>query len=206
MLELFFTRNTCALASHIVLEDIGAEFKLHRIRFEAKEQSSPAYLAVNPKGRVPALVTPQGVLTETPAILVYLAQSAPAAQLAPLDKPFEFAQIQAFNSYLCSSLHVAHAHRMRGHRWVDEPEAIAAMQRKVPQSVGAGFAYLEKDVFVGPFVMGEQYTIADPYLFTLSQWMAGDGVDAAQYPKISAHHQMMAQRGSVQRALAAEAD
>jgi glutathione S-transferase len=95
-------------------------------------------------GRVPALVTPRGVLTETPAILAYVAQVYPTAQLAPLDDPFAFGQLQAFNSYICSTLHVAHAHRMRGTRWADEPEAIAAMQRKVPDSVGACYAYIEE--------------------------------------------------------------
>jgi glutathione S-transferase len=79
--------------------------------------------------------TPRGILTETPAPLAYIAQSLPEARLAPLDEPFAFAQLQAFNSYLCSTLHVAHAHRRRGHRWPDEPASFADMQRKVPRSV-----------------------------------------------------------------------
>jgi glutathione S-transferase len=73
---------------------------------------------------VPALVTDDGILTETPAILAYLAQRFPQAKLAPLDDPFAFAMVQAFNSYLCSTVHVAHAHRMRGTRWADDPAAI----------------------------------------------------------------------------------
>ncbi|WP_163364217.1 glutathione S-transferase family protein, partial [Klebsiella aerogenes] len=76
----------------------------------------PEYLAVNAKARVPSLVTPRGVLTESPAILAYIAQSYPAAKLAPLDDPFAFAEAQAFNSYICSTLHINHAHRMRGTR------------------------------------------------------------------------------------------
>ncbi|MGI9383326.1 MAG: glutathione S-transferase family protein [Methyloligellaceae bacterium] len=201
MLELYFTPDTCALASHIALEDAGAEYHLRRIDFDKAEQRSPDYLAVNPKGRVPALVTERGVLTETPAMLAYVAQSYPAAGLAPLDDPFAFAQVQAFNSYLCSTLHVAHAHRMRGHRWANEQEAIAAMQRKVPQSVGACYAYIEEQAFIGPFVMGETYTTADPYLFTIAQWMEGDGVDPDQFPKVAEHREMMRLRPSVQAAL-----
>lgn len=204
MLVFYYAPGTCALASHIALEDAGAEYRLRRIDFDKKEQRSPDYLAVNPKGRVPALVTTRGVLTETPAILAYVAQSCPAAQLAPLDDPFAFGQLQAFNSYICSTLHVAHAHRMRGYRWADEPEAIAAMQRKVPDSVSACYAYVEEQAFVGPFVRGENYTIADPYLFTVAQWMEADGVDPAQFPKIAAHREMMRQRMSVQTALRAE--
>ena len=156
MLTLYFTPDTCALATHIALEDAGAEFALKKIDFAKAEQRSPAYLAVNPKGRVPALVTPQGVLTETPAMLVYVAQLFPKAGLAPIDDPFAFAQVQSINSYLCSSLHVAHAHRMRGHRWVDADDAaaIAAMQRKVPQSVGDCWALVEEHLFKGPWADG----------------------------------------------------
>jgi len=204
MLDFYYAPDTCALASHIALEDADADFRLHRIDFGKGEQQSPDYLAVNPKGRVPALVTERGILTETPAMLAYVAQSYPAAGLAPLDDPFAFAQLQAFNSYLCSTLHVAHAHRMRGHRWVDEPEAIAAMQRKVPEAVGACWAYIEEQAFAGPFVMGAHYTVADPYLFTLAQWMEGDGVDPSHFPKLSAHRDMMGRRPTVQKALRAE--
>ena len=204
MLVLYYAPDTCALASHIALEDAGAEYCLRRIDFDKEEQRGPDYLAINPKGRVPALVATRGVLTETPAMLAYVAQVHPAARLAPLDDPFAFGQIQAFNSYVCSTLHVAHAHRMRGYRWVDEPEAIAAMQRKVPDSVSACYAYIEEQAFVGPFVRGENYTIADPYLFTVAQWMEADGVDPAQFPKVAAHREMMRQRKSVQTALHAE--
>ena len=205
MLELYYAPETCALATHIALADAGADYRLHRIDFGKEEQRSAAYLAVNPKGRVPALVTARGILTETPAMLAFVAQSHPEAGLAPLDDPFAFAQLQAFNSYLCATLHVAHAHRMRGHRWADEPEAIAAMQRKVPESVGACWAYVEEEALAGPFVLGETYSIADPYLFTLAQWMEGDGVDPGRFPKVAAHRAMMRERPTVQAALGAEA-
>jgi glutathione S-transferase len=132
MIKLFYASDTCSLASHIALEDAGADYSTARISFANDEQRKPEYLAINPKGRAPALVTDKGVLTETPAILAFIAQSFPQARLAPLDDPFGFAEVQAFNSYLCSTLHVAHAHRMRGNRWADDPAAIAAMQRKVP--------------------------------------------------------------------------
>src|SRR5215469_887908 len=111
MIKFFYAVNTCALASHIALEEAGAAYATVRISFAANEQRSPEYLAVNPKGRVPAMVTERGILTETPAMLAFIAQSFPEARLAPLDDPFAFAEAQAFNSYLCSTLHVAHAHR-----------------------------------------------------------------------------------------------
>ncbi|WP_374304200.1 glutathione S-transferase family protein [Ferrovibrio sp.] len=204
MLTLYYAPNTCALASHIALIEADATYELRRIDFAAAQQRSPDYLALNPKGRVPALVTPQGVLTETPALLAFIAQSFPAAGLAPLDDAFAFARVQEFNSYLCATLHVAHAHRMRGYRWADDEAAIAAMQRKVPQSVGEGFALIENDMFAGPWVMGDSYTICDPYLFTLAQWMEADGVDPARFPKLLDHRNRMKARPSVSRAIAEE--
>src|SRR4051812_4516722 len=121
MLKLYYTPDTCALASHIALNDAGADYTTARISFAAEEQRKPEYLAVNPKGRVPALVTDKGILTEPPAILAFIAQSYPPARLAPLEDPFRFAQVQAFNNSLCATLHVAHSHRMRGARWADDP-------------------------------------------------------------------------------------
>jgi len=164
----------------------------------------PPYLAVNPKGRVPALVTDRGTLTETPAILGFVAQSFPKSLLAPLEDPFAFAQVQAFNSYLCSTVHVAHAHRMRGYRWADDPAAIKEMQRKVPQTVGECFALIEENMFAGPWVMGNAYTTCDPYLFTLAQWLDGDGVDIARFRKVADHSRRMSERPAVTRAIAEE--
>jgi glutathione S-transferase len=204
MWTLYYAPNTGALAPHIALEEAGAKYETVRLNFKTEDQRKPEYRAVNPKARVPSLKTDRGVLTEVPAILAFIAQEFPEAKLAPLDDPFAFAEAQAFNSYLCSSVHVAHAHRMRGARWADEPEALAAMQRKVPQSVGEGFELIEQHFFKGPWVMGERYSICDPYLYTLTQWLEADGVDRQRFPKVDDHFRRMAERPAVKRALAAE--
>jgi glutathione S-transferase len=204
MIKLYYAPHTCSLASHIALEDAGAVYSTVRISFAAEEQRKPEYLAINPRGRAPALVTQKGVLTETPAILAFIAQSLPQARLAPLDDPFLFAQVQAFNSYLCSTLHVAHAHRMRGNRWADDASAIAAMQRKVPESVGACYDLIEGKMLGKPWVMGETCTIFDPYLFTMAQWLEQDGVDPARFPGVLDHRRRMSERPQVQKAIAAE--
>jgi glutathione S-transferase len=204
MMKLYYAAHTCALASHIALEDAGAEYSTVRISFAAEEQRKPEYLAINPKRRVPSLVTMRGILTETPAMLAFIAQSFPKARLAPLDDPFAFAEVQAFNSYLCATLHVAHAHRMRGTRWADDPAAIAAMQRKVPDSVGACYELIENKMLRGPWVMGETYTICDPYLFTVAQWLEGDGIDPSRFPKVRNHRERMSERAAVRKAIAEE--
>src|SRR6266702_6112621 len=115
MIKLYYAPDTCALASHIALEDAGAEYASVRIDFAREEQRSQNYLKINPKGRVPALVTDRGILTETPSMLAFIAQSFPGAKLAPLDDAYAFAQVQSINSYLCSTVHVAHAHKGRGY-------------------------------------------------------------------------------------------
>jgi glutathione S-transferase len=203
MLKFYYAPGTCALASHIALEEAGADYKAERIDFKNNQQNSPGYLAINPKGRVPSLATDQGILTETPAILAFIAQSHPHAKLAPLDT-FAFAQVQAFNSYLCSTVHIAHAHKLRGYRWASEESSFADMKRKVSENVGACFALIERDMIKGPWVMGEQYTICDPYFFTLGLWIEGDGVELKTVPKVMAHRQRMSERPAVLRALAEE--
>jgi glutathione S-transferase len=204
MLKLYYAPGTCALASHIALEEAGADYATVKVNFAANEQRSPEYLAINPKGRVPSLVTDKGVLTETPAMLAFIAQSFPAAKLAPTEDPFAFAQAQAFNSYLCSTVHVAHAHKMRGHRWADDPAALAEMKRKVPESVSACFDLIEHKMLQGPWVMGEAYTVCDPYLFTLARWLDGDGVDLTRLPRVVEHRHRMSERPAVSKVLAEE--
>lgn len=204
MLKLYYAPGTCALATHIALEEAGAPYEALPVDFGARQQHSPEYLAVNPKGRVPALVTEDGTLTETPALLCFVAQRFPEAALAPLDDPFALARLQEFNSYLCSTVHVAHAHGRRGARWADDPGAIEAMQRKVTSNVAHCFELIERQLLRGPWVIGDRYTISDPYLFTIASWLEGDGVDTAKLPRVMAHRARMLARPAVQKAVAVE--
>jgi len=203
-MKLYYAPGSCARASHIALRESGAEFELALVDFTRAEQRSDAYRAINPKGRVPALETDRGLLTETPAILAWIAQAFPDANLAPLDDPFEFARLQSFNAYLCSTVHVAHAHSRRGERWADDPAAIAEMKRKAPEVMDACFRLMETDMVAGPWVMGDAYSVADPYLFTITQWLPAHGLDSARYPTIHNHAQNMLERRAVQAAIAAE--
>ncbi|MBK5567027.1 glutathione S-transferase N-terminal domain-containing protein [Ensifer sp. SSB1] len=202
MLKLFYAPGTCSLASHIALEEAGADYEARRVDFSTAEQTKPDYLAVNPKGRVPALLTDRGVITETPAILTYIAETHPAANLAPRGDAFAFAQLQSFMSYLCSTVHVAHAHARRGARWADDPAAHEAMKAKVAFNMAACFELIEAKMFEGPFVLGETYSVADPYLFTIAGWLESDGVDPARFPKILDHRNRMTARPAVARVLA----
>src|SRR3569833_3450060 len=156
MLKLYTAPGTCALASHIALEEAGAAYTAERLDFKNSQQTTPQYLSINPKGRVPALVTDRGTLTETPAILAFVASSFPKAKLVP-DDPFAFAQAQSFNSYLCSTVHINHAHKMRGYRWAGDETSFADMKRKVPETMAASFALIEHNKQKNPKKKGEQF-------------------------------------------------
>ena len=201
MVSLYYSPNSCALASHILLEEVGANYSVIEINFNKNEQRKSNYLAVNAKGRVPALLTDEGVLTETPAILLYIAQKYPQKKMAPLNNVYQLAKAQEFNSYLCSTAHVAHAHLSRGSRWADDPAAIAAMTAKVPETVGACFSFLESGMSESPWVLGDDYSICDPYLFTVTRWLKRDGVDRKKFPRIDAHYQRMKDRIAVRNVI-----
>lgn len=201
-LTLYLAPGTCAMAVRIALVEAGAPHQIKRLDLAAGEQRTPAYLAINPKGRVPALVTERGVLTETPALLLYVAQRFPDAGLAPLDDPFLLARMQEVHSFLASTVHVSHAHGRRGSRWADDEQAIAAMQQKVASNMRDGFAQIEQHYLAGPWVLGEQFSVADIYLFVVAGWLKSDGVEISEFPKVADHYQRMLSRPAVAKALA----
>jgi glutathione S-transferase len=204
MLTLYYAPGTCALATHLALEYAGLPYEAVRLDFKQQQQRSDEYLRVNPKGRVPALVTERGVLTETPALLQYVAQSAPQARLAPLEDAFLLAQMNEFNSYLCSTVHVAHAHGARGYRWSDDPQAIESMKKKVPQTMGDAFELIETRMFQGPWVLGQPFSTSDLYLYTVTRWLQGDHVDVQRFPKVADHLRRMEAQPQVRKVLASQ--
>ena len=197
----YYAPKACSFASHLALEHVGAKYEAHRLDFSKNEQRDDKYLKMNPKGRVPALMTDQGMITENPAILAFIAQSFPEANLAPINDPFQFARVQAFNSYMASTVHVAHAHRYRGYRWVDadDTHSIEAMKAKTPSTVGDCMELIEHTMIEGPWVMGEIYTVCDMYLFTICNWLEGHGIDIERFPKIAEHFQLMSEDAVVKR-------
>ena len=200
---LYSTPGSCAVAAHIALELVGAEYEAVQLDFSKNEQRSPAYLRINPKGRIPALVTGQGVLTETPAVLQFIAQSHPNRGMAPLTDPWELAKASEFNSYLGSTVHVNYAHRTRPYRWADDEAAQVAMQAKAPRNFADCFALIEREMLRGPWVLGEQLSVCDAYLFTIAQWLPSAGVDIAAYPKVHRAVRTLQEMPAVERVMEA---
>lgn len=197
MLKLYYATGTISIAVAIALEEAGLPYEAIKVDFASGAQTQPDYLAVNPKGRVPALVTENGtILTETGALLDYVATLAPDANLTP-DNPEDAAHMRSVMYYMASTMHVAHAHKIRGSRWADQQSSFDDMAAKVPQTVAASAAYVESDCIRGAYVLGDRISIADPYTFMVCSWMDGDGVPPSDYPKIAAFLALMETRDSI---------
>ena len=196
-MKLFYADGTISIAPAIALLEAGLDHDLARIDFSQATQTKSEYLAINPKGRVPALVLEDGsVLTETGALLDFIAAVAPQASLVP-DAPKDGAHMRSVMYYLASTMHVAHAHKMRGSRWSDKPESHADMAAKVPENMRTCAVYVEAECLRGDYVCGANFTIADAYLFIVCNWLAGDGVTVSDFPKITAFMARMERRDSV---------
>ena len=206
MLKLYYALGACSLAPHIVLEEAGADYELVRLDLSAGEQRKPEYLRINPKGRVPALLTDRGALTENPAILGYVAEAFPAAKLAPLDDSFAFGDMQAFNMFLAATVHVAFSHLSRPERYAEGEVATAAMKARAPKALKEYFSLVEAKLADGrTWVHGENYTVSDPYLFLFSGWLKRDGLaDPEIFPRTLAHWERVAARPAVRKVLADE--
>ncbi len=208
MMKLYWARGTCALAAHIALEEAGAAYETERVDFATAGQRSPEYLKINPKGRVPALVTDRGVLSENPAILGYIAETFQDAKLASIADSFAFAQMQAFNLFLCATVHPAFAHRFRPERYAESDEAKADVKAKAPAALADHFRLIEDRFSDGrTWVNGDAYSVSDPYLYVFTRWLFRDGMgDPHRFPHSLAHMTRVDCRPAVQRVLAAEDD
>ncbi len=198
MLELHYATGSVAIAVAIALEESGLNYTATRVDFASREQTKPAYLALNPKGRVPALITDHGVMTETGAILEYIGAQS---DLIPVD-PVAATRMREVMYYIASTMHVAHAHKLRGARWANLDASFDDMRGKVTSNMAGCCSYLEHTYAFDPFALGAELTAADPYLFIALTWAKSDGVDLAAFPKLTAFMNMMHERASVQAIIA----
>ena len=195
-MQLYYAPGTISVAVAIALEEAGLDYEAVKIDFANKEQLSPAYAQINPKARVPALAVEGGILTETGALLDYIADVAPEASLRPSD-PVVCARMREVMYYLASTMHVNHAHKMRGSRWASKTSSYKDMQAKVPQTMADSCAHLSQYGLRGPFVLGDEVSLADCYLYVVCTWLKGDGVSLAEFPKIQSFMTAMEQRDSL---------
>lgn len=195
-MQLYYAPNTISVAVAIALEEAGLAYEAVMIDFAEKQQTTRAYHQINPKGRVPALAVEGGILTETGALLEYIADLAPDAELRPSD-PVLQARMREVMFYLASTMHVNHAHKMRGSRWASNPASFKDMARKVPETMAASCEYICNHGLRGPFVLGDTPCLADFYLYVVCTWLEGDGVKLAGFPKLRAFIEAMDARDSI---------
>jgi len=214
----YYSPGTCSLAPHIVLEEIGEPYELELISAsgprEGEMTSKPEWKAINPKARVPALLGIPGriggadnILTEVPAILVYLARTNPAAKLLPSDPAAEARCIE-WMSWLSSNVHsMAFAQMWRAQRFTTDEEGFAAVRNRGRENISECFAYIEKLLADGRgWAIAEGYTVVDAYLLVFYYWgrcriRLDMGILCPAWTRLS---ELVAERPAVQRALNAE--
>lgn len=200
MLRFYFSKGSSAVAAHILLEEVGAEYQAVEVSIQDGAHRRPEFLTINPKARIPALDTQDGVLTENPAILEYIAAAHPASECLPAGI-FAQAKARELCAYLASTAHVAFAHLRRGGRWADSDAALTDMRARVPGNLADCAAHLETNLALGPWALGQGFTYCDPYLFQFVRWLKGAGVAVQDYPRLSTHLGAMLERESVRRVL-----
>jgi glutathione S-transferase len=207
MHTLYWSPGACSIAPHIVLEEIGEPYAASRIAIDAVGTAEtlvePGYLKINPKGRVPAMTLEGGgLLTEAPAIMVYLARAHPECCLLPPD-PVGEARVYEWMNWLATAVHaVAFAQVVRPQRFVHEPKDFPQVKAKGRHNVAAAFAFIEQQLRGNEWATAGQYTLADIYLlfFYLGAKSAGNPM-AMAFPAWTAVAERTLRRSSVQRVI-----
>ncbi|MFP2908504.1 glutathione transferase GstA [Pyxidicoccus sp. 3LFB2] len=199
-MKLFYTPGACSLSPHIVLREAGLSFETEKVDIRAKKTEHGAdYYGINPKGYVPALHLDEGgLLTEGPAIVQYLADKVPEKKLAPANGTLERYRLQELLNYIGTELHKSYSPLFN-------PALSDEVKNGFREKIVLRYKLIEERLAAkGPFLMGEQFTVADAYLFTVTNWAGNTKVDISSYPALQAFQARVAQRPAVQAALKAE--
>ncbi|WP_207476284.1 glutathione S-transferase family protein [Arenibaculum pallidiluteum] len=204
MLTLFYASGACSLAPHIALEEAGARYEATPVALSKGEQRSEAYLAINPRGRVPALRIGSDVLVENPAILHYIARSYPDAGLIPAGDALAEARCISIMSWLASTVHVAYAHIFRPERYAADETAHPAIKETGRAAFLNHLQEIERMLTGREWALGERYSVCDPYMFVFYRWGRRIELPMGELAAYTAHKDRMLQRPAVRRTLEAE--
>ncbi len=198
-MKLYYSPGACSLSPHIVANEAG--IPLEFVKVDTKTKSIKAdgdYWAINPKGYVPALELDNGeVLTEGPAIVQYLADRKPAARLAPENGSFARTRLQEALNYISSEIHKTYSPLFKPDVLPDvREERIAYLKRR--------YALIEKQLEGGNYLFGDEFTVADAYLFVVTNWARGVQLDLSEFPNLLAFQKRVAERPAVRQAMVRE--
>jgi glutathione S-transferase len=198
-MKLFFSPGACSLSPHIVLRESGLPFELEQVDVRTKKTKGGAdFLQINPKGQVPVLALDDGeFLTEGPAIVQYLADKVPGSRLVPPAGSKERYRVQEWLNFTTSELHKNFSPLFRPNT-PDDYKPIAK------ENLAGRFAYLDRQLANRKYLMGDQFTVADAYLFTILNWTKFQSIDLGQWPNVKAYVERVAARPKVQEAMQAE--
>ncbi|HLJ62677.1 MAG TPA: glutathione transferase GstA [Stellaceae bacterium] len=198
-MKLYFFPGACSLSPHIVLREAGVNFESEQVDLATKKTKSGAdYMKINPKGKVPFFQLDNGQgLTEGPAIVQYIADQKPGAGLAPANGTLERYHLQEWLNYITSELHQTFSPLFR-------PNTPEEFKKITKETLAQKFAYLDNHFAKNQYLMGDRFTVADAYCFTIVNWVNFVSIDLAPYKNLSAYQKRVASRPKVQEALKAE--
>jgi len=196
-MKLYYSPGACSLAPHIALREAGIPVELKKVDLKAKQYDGGDYKQVNGKGYVPAVETPDGVLTEAPVILQYIADQKPESGLAP--KPGDKARykLQEMLNFITSEMH-------KGMGNFFSPAMNDGWRQAVTDRLGVRLDWLAKQLEGKQYLMGDKFSVADAYLFTILNWAGPSKFDLSKWPAIIEYHKRVGARPKVQEALKAE--
>ena len=198
-MKLYFSAGACSLSPHIVLREAGIPFELAAVDLRSKRLADGSdFRAINPKGYVPALQLDDGqLLTEGPAIVQYVADSKPESKLAPPAGTFERYRLQEWLTYIGTEIHKTYSTFFN-------PSATDEMRSPAREHLSTRLDFVAKELEAKPFLLGDTFTVADAYLYTVLRWSQFAGIDLSKWPSIQAFVERVSERPAVKQALEAE--
>lgn len=200
MYKLYWAKETGAMAPQILLEEVGADYQRVIIDMEKGEETQAEFLAINPRGQIPALVLPDGsLLTESAAIVLHIADSHPEAGLLPAPGGVERAQVYRWLFYAVANIYEADLRLYYSERFATEASCADSIKHRAREDMNKAWELLEQELGEGPFLLGEQYSVIDPYLLMLAYWHEQPQDLLTRCPKLKRLCDTVQKRPSVQR-------
>lgn len=203
MLTLCYSPDACSLAPHIVLEETGVSYALELVSVPKGEHQAPEHLNVNPRGKIPALRTDEGMLTENVAILTYIARSFPQARLLP-EKPIDMARCLSHIAWLSNTVHPAFTHIVRPGRFATDEAVYDDLRATGRENTSKLLEELDALLAGREWMLDSRYSVADPYTLVIYGWGKGHGMLVEQLANYTAFKNRMLHRPAVRRMLERE--
>ncbi len=203
MLTLYFSPGACSMASHIGIEECGAEYTEHPVLLSKGEQKTADYMKVNPRGKVPALAVDGRIITENTGILTYLARRFPETKLLPAD-PVDEANCIAAMAWFSNIVHPSYQRYMRAERFAEGDAAVASVKDMGKKTFWTNLEEIDSILAGRQWIMGDQFTVADGYCLVFYGWGLRAELPMAKLANYTAFKDRMLKRPKVMKVLQGE--